>query len=124
MNDESLLQLDKDIEQIRLANQQTDSEMVTLRSEVAHMETRLQQQEQANQALESHCNSMKSYYSSLRSKLLQSLQSAQLPTTDPVTEDTLDMFIGKMQEMVSERSVEVNPLYSAIKTALSSIEVA
>ncbi|XP_041360391.1 myelin transcription factor 1-like isoform X2 [Gigantopelta aegis] len=124
MNDESLLQLDKDIERIRLSNEKADSEMAALRSEVSCMESRMQQQEQANQALDAHCNNMKSYLSSLRTKLLQSLQTAQLPTTEPVTEDTLDMFIGKMQEMVSERNTEVNPLFSAIKTALSSIEVA
>ena len=124
MTDESLVQLDADIERIRLCNERADADMAGLRSDVACLETRTTQQEQANQALDVHCDSLTACLAALRAKLLHSLQTAPLPATQPLTEDTLDTFIGKMQEMVSERSTEVNPLFSAIKTALSSIEVA
>ncbi|XP_067679816.1 myelin transcription factor 1-like isoform X4 [Haliotis asinina] len=122
--DEELRQLDEEIEMLKSTTISSELQMTKLRAEVTCLETRLHQKEAENELLDDKNNSMQEYLASLRSKVVTCLQRVPLPPPmEPVCDDTLDLYIGKIQDLVAERNGESNLLFSAIKAAMAEIEV-
>ncbi|XP_046565817.1 myelin transcription factor 1-like isoform X3 [Haliotis rubra] len=122
--DEELRQLDEEIEMLKSTTISSELQMTKLRAEVTCLETRLHQKETENELLDDKNHSMQEYLASLRSKVVTCLQRVPLPPPmEPVCDDTLDLYIGKIQDLVAERNGESNLLFSAIKAAMAEIEV-
>ncbi|XP_071116615.1 myelin transcription factor 1-like isoform X3 [Haliotis cracherodii] len=122
--DEELRQLDEEIEMLKSTTISSELQMTKLRAEVTCLETRLHQKEAENELLDDKSHSMQEYLASLRNKVVTCLQRVPLPPPmEPVCDDTLDLYIGKIQDLVAERNGDSNLLFSAIKAAMAEIEV-
>ncbi|KAK3089153.1 hypothetical protein FSP39_001302 [Pinctada imbricata] len=124
--DEELQELDKEIEELRQANNTMEAQMIKMRSEVTTLENHVLQQEKENNAIEDQNKNIQNYLIILRKEVIAQLEKLNIPHFNPalITEENLEACISQIQDVCSNRNGLETVYVSPINLTVSQIPVA
>ncbi|CAH1773375.1 unnamed protein product, partial [Owenia fusiformis] len=125
-NDEDLKVLDSEIERLRRENNNMESQLLKLRTDITWMENEYSSHKMANQKLFEQNNDLDSHAKYMRTSLIQSLQGVRLPEFNiPLSEANFDNYLAQLKRFCLDvyHRPQNNNMYGAVKQAIADIKV-